>query len=358
MINPYLSEGIFILSDQCPFACDYCYNNWCQKSETVMELEYIKKGIDFLMSNITPNDTDLPGVFFLGGEPMIHFHELIIPAVEYLNSKYSHLTVKKTITTDAYFLTLDNVKICKDLGINVNISFDGPRHVQNAHRKKKDGSETFDTVFEHTQYAIGYNILQAINSVYCPDTLNNLEETYFFFKSIGVPLWLPHPLIGFNWTQKQKQDFAIQVEKICCDYCQVENPDMKIGPLYLEKQKQHNTLLFYSNGDVSYNFPNYFVPPKEYPYLQRLGNIKNDPIFNEEWVNLFRSILKDKMDDKWFGNMPKIICDTCPLNEDCITPFKTDDLLLQNICKAQDPMECYQRRLFKIYEQKYRIGTR
>lgn len=358
MINPYLTEGIFILSDQCPFACDYCYNQWCQKSETIMKLSNIQKGIDFLMSNVKENDEDLPGVFFLGGEPMTHFKELIIPAVEYINKNYSNLKVKKTITTDAYYLTLDNVKICKELGINVNISFDGPKHVQNAHRKKKDGTGTFDKVFEHTQYAISYNILQAINSVYCPDTLNNLEETYYFFKSIGVPLWLPHPLIGFNWTQKQKQDFAIQIENICCDYCAVECPDMRIGPLALEKQKKHNTLLFYSNGDVSYNFPNYFVPPEEYPYLQRLGKIENNPIFNEEWVKLFQTILKDKMDNKWFGNMLPEICATCPLEPDCLTPNKTDNKILKHICQIQDPMECYQRRLFKIYEQKYKFGIR
>lgn len=358
MINPYLNEGIFILSDQCSFACDYCYNNWCQRSEKVMKLQDIKKGIDFLMSNITPEDENLPGVFFLGGEPLIHFYELIVPAVEYLNTKYPNLKIKKTITTNAYYLDLEKVKICKQLGINVNISFDGPKHVQNAHRKMKDGSETFDKVFEHTQYAIGYGILQAINSVYCPDTLNNLEETYTFFKSIGVPLWLPHPLIGYNWTQKQKENFALQVETICCDYCATETPDMKVGPLWLENQKKHNTLLFYSNGDVSYNFPNYFVPPKEYPYLQRLGKIDNDPIFNQEWVETFQSVLKDKMDNKWFGNMPKEICDTCPIEKDCITPYKTDSKILQEICRVQDPMECYQRRLFKIYEQKYRARIR
>ena len=40
-------------------------------------------------------------------------------------------------------------------------------------------------------------IIEGTTSVYP----KNLEETYTFFKSIGVPLWLPHPLIGYNWTQ-------------------------------------------------------------------------------------------------------------------------------------------------------------
>ncbi len=358
MINPYLSEGIFILTDECPFACDYCYNQWCQKSEKTMELWQIKKGIDFLMNNHKEEDIEPPGVFFLGGEPLLYFNELIVPSVEYINKNYSHLNVKKTITTDAYLLTLDKVKKCKELGINVNISLDGPKHVQDAHRKTKDGMGTFDKVFEHTQYAISYGILQAINSVYCPDTLPYLVDTYFFFKSIGVPLWLPHPLIRNKWTQKQKEQFALAVEEICYDYCSTEEPDMKIGPIALKKQKAHNTLLFYSNGEVSYNFPDYFVPPKEYPYLQRLGKIENNPIFNQTWVDIFQSVLNDKFDDKWFGNMPKEICNTCPLSEDCITPFKTNNEILKNICKAQDPMECYQRRLFKIYEEKYLSRSR
>lgn len=359
MINPYLCEGIFILSDQCPFSCDYCYNNWCQKSETVIKLNDIKKGIDFLISNIPlDKQADLPGVFFLGGEPMVHFDELIVPAVEYINTTYPDLTIKKTITTNGYLLNLDKIKTCKELGINLNISFDGAKDVQNAHRKLKDKTHSFEKVFENTQYAIGYEILQAINSVYCPDTLNKLAESYFFFKSIGVPLWLPHPLINFNWTQSQKELFALQVDEICCDYCATDTPDMKVGPLALQKQKSHNTLLFYSNGDVSYNFPNYFIPPKDYPYLQRLGKISNDPIFNKDWVNTFQTILNDRFDSKWFGNMPKIICDRCPLDKDCITPEKTDNPILQETCRAQDPMECYQRRLFKIYEQKYRFGIR
>lgn len=355
MINPYLCEGIFILSDQCPFKCDYCYNQWCQKSEKVMTLENIKKGVDFLMSNINKSPKEsTPGIYFLGGEPLVHFNDLIIPTVEYINQKYSYLDINKTITTNAYYLTLENVKICNELNIKVNISFDGPKAVQNAHRKKSDGNLVFETVLEHTQYAISYEILQAINSVYCSDTIDKLEETYFFFKSIGVPLWLPHPLINFNWTQQQKEIFAEQVENICYDYFSTNNPDMKIGPLYLEKNKSHNTLMFYSNGDVSYNFPNYFVAPVEYPYLQRLGKINNNPIFNSKWVSTFQAILNDRFNNKWFGNMPEYICSTCPLNQDCITPNKTDNKILKEICQIQDPMECYQRRLFKIYEQKYK----
>ena len=139
MINPYLSEGIFILTDECPYACDYCYNQWCQKSEKTMELWQIKKGIDFLMNNHKETSIEPPGVFFLGGEPLLYFYELIVPSVEYINTNYGHLNVKKTITTDAYLLTLDKVKKCKELGINVNISLDGPKHVQDAHRKMKDG---------------------------------------------------------------------------------------------------------------------------------------------------------------------------------------------------------------------------
>lgn len=324
-----------------------------------MELNNIIKGINFLLSNKDKDkEASEPGVFFLGGEPMMHFDELIVPAVEYINKTYPNDKVKKTITTDAYLLTLDRVKICSELGIKVNISFDGPKIVQDAHRKKKDGTGTFQEVLENTQYAIGYNILQVINSVYCPDTVGRLVETYFFFKSIGVPMWYPHPLINYAWTQKQKEIFAAQVEEICADYCAVEKPDMKIGPLALQKQKSHNTLLFYSNGDVSYNFPNYFIPPKEYPYIQRLGKIYNDPIFDKKSVEIFQSVLADRWDNKWFGNMIPEICATCPLEKDCITPYKTDNIILQETCRAQDPMECYQRRLFKIYEEKYSIRTR
>lgn len=354
MINPYLCQGIFILSNQCPFSCDYCYNQWCQKSEKPITFDYIKKGIDFLMSNIEKNENPTPGICFLGGEPLVHFKELIVPAIEYINQNYSQIKVLKTLTTNAYYLDLETVKICSDLGIKVNISFDGPRQIQNAHRKKKDQSLTFETVLKHTQYAISYEILQAINSVYCPDTIDYLEESYFFFKNIGVPLWMPNPLINYNWTQYQKEILAEQIENICQDYFSTNTPDMKVGPLYLKENKSYNTLLFYSNGDVSYNFPTYFVPPKEYPYLQRLGKIYNDPIFNKEWVSTFQSVLSDRLNDKWFGNMPKVICNSCPLREDCITPDKTDNKILQEICKNQDPMECYQRRLFKIYEQKYK----
>lgn len=362
MINPYLSCGIFVLSNQCPFACDYCYNQWCTTSKEVMPLDTIKKGIDFLIENYSKLDQSLeenmPGVFFLGGEPLLHFDELIVPAVQYLNQNYPNIQVRKTITTDAYLLTLDKIQTCAELGINVNISLDGNKDVQDAHRKLKNGQSAFQEVFAHTQYAISYKILQAINSVYCPDTIGKLSDTYFFFKSIGVPLWLPHPLIHYNWSQKQKEIFAIEVEKICYDYCATDTPDLKIGPLSLEKQKKHNTLLFYSNGDISYNFPEYFVPPKEYPYLQQLGNINFTPIFDIDKVKIFQEILKDKRDNVWFGNMPKEICNTCPLDNDCITPFKTDNLLLQDTCRQQDPMECYQRRLFKIYEQRFRFGIR
>lgn len=358
MINPYLHEGIFILSEECPFACDYCYNQWCKTSNNLMSLNLIKKGIDFLVDNYIKYPSQKPiSIFFLGGEPLLHFNELIIPTIEYLQ-KYSNFPIQKTITTNGYFLNLDKVQICAELGIKVNISFDGNKIVQDAHRKTKLGQGTFDKVFENTQYAIGYDILQCINSVYCDDTINKLSDTYFFFKSIGVPLWFPHPLINFQWTELQKQIFAIELEKICEDYCAVENPDMKIGPLAIESQKQHNTLLFYSDGEISYNFPNYFVAPKEYPNIQSLGNILKNPILDNNQIQIFQNTLNDRLNDKWFGNMPIEICKTCPIESDCITPQKTNNKILKEICYIQDPMECYQRRLFKIYEEKYSTKIR
>ena len=150
-----VNDMVLQVTKNCNFNCRYCLYAGDEgiergHEETCMTQEMARKCIDFLYKH--SSDSPKINISFYGGEPLLNFN-LIKDAVEYAKTKFYSKPVDFSMTINGSLLNKNNVDFLVDNQFALSISLDGPKTVQNRHRKFKDtGKGTFSTVMSNVMY--------------------------------------------------------------------------------------------------------------------------------------------------------------------------------------------------------------
>lgn len=148
LLSRNLSKICLQVTQQCNFRCDYCvysgqYNNRSHSLKK-MNWETARKAIDFLVQNSSCNETIDIG--FYGGEPLLEY-DFIKKCMSYAREKAEGKNLTFSITTNGSLLTYEIAERFLQDNVNVVVSIDGPKEVQNRQRKLLNGEGSFDTVY-------------------------------------------------------------------------------------------------------------------------------------------------------------------------------------------------------------------
>lgn len=140
------SDIVFILSQKCNLACNYCFAHET-RSDEILSIDKLKTVIDYVLS--MPNNDNIKISFLGGGEPTVTWDSLEW-SINYINNaKNKKQKVKISITTNATLLTNDKIDFLKKNDVSLLISFDILPEIQNSQRKLLDSQiKTFDLVDE------------------------------------------------------------------------------------------------------------------------------------------------------------------------------------------------------------------
>lgn len=141
------------LTQNCNFRCKYCHytdNDGAQRlhSKKKMHIETAKRAIMFLRDHSI--DAEEVYIGFYGGEPLLEFHmmkELIAYAKEVLEGK----KIQFMLSTNSVLMNEEIISYIEQEQINLLISLDGPKEINDLNRVMADGSGTFDYIIEKIQ---------------------------------------------------------------------------------------------------------------------------------------------------------------------------------------------------------------
>ena len=155
---PYISDplpthGIVSITNRCNLSCPYCFHS---QSDYDMTLETMEHTIRYLLSNAAITNKKA-SVSFFGGEPLLRFYEIIYPIV----TKYQD-AVEWTMTTNGTLLTEQIIDFCKDNNIQILLSIDGCKNVQDIQRPMKSQESSFDKL----KNIIPYLLLKLPNTTF------------------------------------------------------------------------------------------------------------------------------------------------------------------------------------------------
>lgn len=143
----YIKALCLNVAHDCNLRCKYCFaskGDYNGKRE-LMSIEVAKRAIDFVIKNSGPRKNIEVDLF--GGEPLLNF-ETVKGVVEYgkeVGPKYGK-DIRFTITTNATLLDDEKIKFINDNMVNVVLSIDGRKEINDKIRVRCDGSGSFDTI--------------------------------------------------------------------------------------------------------------------------------------------------------------------------------------------------------------------
>ena len=139
------------ITQKCNFRCKYCIytpkENMKQRthSQKSMNWEIAKTAVDFLWDHSV--DSKRVNVGFYGGEPLIEF-PLIQKVIRYCQELFHGKELSFNITCNGSLLTPEIIRCFSENSVNLMISLDGPKEINDKNRVFANGKGTFDVVMD------------------------------------------------------------------------------------------------------------------------------------------------------------------------------------------------------------------
>jgi uncharacterized protein len=186
---------IFQSTSFCNLDCKYCYLP-DRNSKNKIDLEKIKISISKLIEEELIGDE--LSIVWHAGEPTvvpIEFYKQVNNIIQETIPK--SVKVNFHIQTNATLLTDEWCQFFIDTKMQVGVSLDGPKHINDRNRISRNGKGSFDQVMNGVNLLKKHNIEFTVIAVLTDYSLNYPEEIYQFFKDLGVKE------LGFNMDEEE-----------------------------------------------------------------------------------------------------------------------------------------------------------
>lgn len=194
LVDTHVSSLILQVTQNCNFSCRYCTfasnnNGGRTHSKKTMTFDIARKSIDFL----SQHSCDCPevSISFYGGEPLLNF-SLIKKCVAYAEKTIYNKPIKYYMTSNLYLATEQILGFLAEKNFNLLISLDGPKNIQNKHRRlASNGEGTYNKVLENVlllknEFPEYYHTQVEFNPVIYYDE-NPAEIVDFFANVLEIP---------------------------------------------------------------------------------------------------------------------------------------------------------------------------
>ncbi|MCB2305123.1 thioether cross-link-forming SCIFF peptide maturase [Clostridium estertheticum] len=143
----YIKAVCLNIAHDCNLRCKYCFadGEGYDQQRILMSFDVAKRSIDFLIKN-SGTRVNIE-VDFFGGEPLLNM-DVVKRTVDYARSKEKQYNknFRFTITTNAILLTEDIMDYLDENMVNVVLSIDGRKEVEDSIRIKINGGGTYDDI--------------------------------------------------------------------------------------------------------------------------------------------------------------------------------------------------------------------
>ncbi|WP_340614623.1 cyclophane-forming radical SAM/SPASM peptide maturase XyeB [Xenorhabdus thailandensis] len=143
-------EIILKISERCNINCDYCYvfnkgNSAADDSPARISDENINHLVNFFQRASREYDIDTLQIAFHGGEPLMMKKQQFSSMCDRLISgNYFGLKMQFALQTNGILVDDEWIDIFEKYSVNVSVSIDGPKHINDRHRLDRKGRSTYE----------------------------------------------------------------------------------------------------------------------------------------------------------------------------------------------------------------------
>lgn len=193
-------NAVINVTDQCNLRCPYCFT---EHNTRVMDLGTMKSAISFIIRECErfPDFKGNPGIAFFGGEPMLHYEDLIKPAIEWCEEigYVDKWGITFSMTTNGTLFTEERLKWLKEKNCNILLSIDGDKETQDDQRPGVNGTSSFDKIEPMIPVILKYFPGVTFRSAIEPRNVDKMAQNYIFARKQGFLHYFVTPNISANW---------------------------------------------------------------------------------------------------------------------------------------------------------------
>ncbi len=297
------------ISQVCNFSCKYCHVfKMSQKTYTppLMSYKTMDKSVQKVMQLLATQNTDSLIISIYGGETLINKKNLFRLINKY-NDSYLNIKILWILNTNGSLLKKEDVLFLKKYNVDIHISCDGYKRINDINRRDKFDKGTFERIKEALSLIKKYKAKAQINSFVSPMNINNLKD----IVNIAFEYNIKRIYLDFLYFPKVK----LSTEKIRDKYIEVYKYGLKkgikiSGPWgliiknifrkdYKRKKEISNKLYFPSiqvNPDETFFFQDYPLSKRfnlKIDHLEEIFNSSEYPLFFKSIKNYFSKECKN-----------------------------------------------------------------
>lgn len=206
--NPKISIFYLTFNNECNLGCKYCYVEGSysdNKKQLTMAPETFQQTMKFLKKFLKEGKkqkklTEKLTFIYYGSEPLLN-PGYIKESIKEIDKITKELKIEKSIQviTNGILITDDLIKIFKEYKVELAISLDGSKEINNNMRVFKGTQKgTYDLIEKAIKKVIDAGISCGISCTIGPHNINYLKENIKLFKKMGSGG------VGFNLLLKAK----------------------------------------------------------------------------------------------------------------------------------------------------------
>jgi len=201
-----ITSAFFILTNQCPLACRYCFVNQNVKN---MSYQTALDATSFLIKNAKENNTT-PSIVFFGGEPLVQWDNIIVPLSKYIREEYNK-SFDLSITSNCVLMTKDKLDFMREYNIKLLFSMDGDKETQDYNRPFHNNKGSFDILDPKIdmihEYFPNVTFRATIHKNTCANTFHDMK--FAVERNFKNMFFIPN--VFDDWSKEQKEMLTNQV---------------------------------------------------------------------------------------------------------------------------------------------------
>lgn len=208
-------NAVINVTDDCNLRCPYCFT---EHNTRVIDMGTMKAAIMFVLHDIDRFEDfkSEPCFNFFGGEPMLHFEDIIKPTILWteetgLRNKYK---INFGMTSNGTLFTEENLRWLQEHQVSILLSIDGDKKTQDSQRPGVNGQSSFDILAPKLSIILKYYPWVTFRSTIQPSNVDKMFENYLFARKQGFVNYFITPNVDTEWTIEEIQIACEQLAMI------------------------------------------------------------------------------------------------------------------------------------------------
>lgn len=205
-----IQSAIVNITDACNLRCPYCFT---EQNKSVITLETLQQVVRFLFDEFQRTGGGYhPNIAFFGGEPMLHFDDLIVPFVRWCeDNAYVREGLTFNITSNGTLYNEQRLRFMYGHRIVPLLSIDGAKPTQDNQRPAAGGKSSFDLVEPNLPFILRFFPDTTFRSTLEPWNADKIIENYMFARNTGFKHYFITPNIFSKWSAEDAQTAFAQL---------------------------------------------------------------------------------------------------------------------------------------------------